>query len=68
LAKKITVEQRLGCSLSTVKRHLRRELRDPTTQPPVPTPPEPMPTVAEVLAAAGVVTSSPLIRRRSEAA
>ena len=50
--------QRLGCSLSTVKRHLRRERRDPTTQPTAH-----KPTVSEVLAAAAVVTSSPLPRR-----
>jgi Transcription factor WhiB len=54
--------QRLGCSLSTVKRHLRRERRDPTTR----TTPH-KPTVSEVLAAAAVVTSSPL-RRRPQAA
>jgi hypothetical protein len=54
--------QRLGCSLSTVKRHLRRERRDPTTRT---TPPKP--TVSEVLAATAVVTSSPL-RRRPQAA
>jgi AraC-like DNA-binding protein len=55
--------QRLGCSLSTVKRHLRRERREPTTETS-----KLEPTVAEVVAAAAVVTRSPLLRRRREAA
>jgi hypothetical protein len=54
--------QRLGCSLSTVKRHLRRERREPTSGT-VPL----KPTVSDVLAAAAVVNSSPP-RRRPQAA
>jgi len=54
--------QRLGCSLSTVKRHLRRERREATSRT-VPS----KPTVAEVLAAAAEVQSS-LPRRRPQAA
>jgi len=55
--------QRLGCSLSTVKRHLRRERREPSTETS-----KLEPTVADVVAAAAVVTRSPLLRRRREAA
>ena len=55
--------QRLGCSLSTVKRHLRRERREPTAHTT-----KPKPTVAEVLAAAATVTSSSTGSRRPQAA
>jgi Transcription factor WhiB len=55
--------QRLGCSLSTVKRHLRRERRQPTARTSAQ-----KPAVAEVLAAAAVVTGSPLIHRGPQAA
>ena len=53
-----TLAQRLGCSLSTVKRHLRRERRQPSARTAAP-----KPTVAEVVAVAAVVTGSPLVRR-----
>ena len=55
--------QRLGCSLSTVKRHLRRERREPTTRTD-----QPKPTVADVLAAAAIVSSSSILSRRPHAA
>jgi Transcription factor WhiB len=45
--------QRLGCSLSTIKRHLRRERREPT-----PRIAPARPTVAEVRAAAAAVNDS----------
>ena len=56
--------QRLGCSLSTVKRHLRRERREPSQGTAVAA----KPTVEEVLAAAAVVTGSPVVPRRPQAA
>jgi hypothetical protein len=55
---------RLGCSLSTVKRHLRRERRAPSGSTAVAA----KPTRAEVLAAAAEVTGSPVLPRRSQAA
>ena len=55
---------RLGCSLSTVKRHLRRERRAPCGSAVVAA----KPTSAEVLAAAAEVTGSPVAPRRSQAA
>jgi hypothetical protein len=55
--------QRLGCSLSTVKRHLRRERREPSTRTD-----QPKPKVADVLAAAATVTSSSTPSRRPQAA
>jgi hypothetical protein len=56
--------QRLGCSLSTVKRHLRRERRQPSARDAAP-----KPTVAEVVVAvAAIVSGSPLVRRRPRAA
>jgi Transcription factor WhiB len=55
--------QRLGCSLSTVKRHLRRERRQPAAR----TAP-PRPSVAEVVAVAAIVTGSPLVSRGPQAA
>jgi hypothetical protein len=58
-----TLAQRLGCSLSTVKRHLRRERRQPSARAAAP-----KPTVAEVVAVAAIVTGSPLVRRRPRAA
>ena len=58
-----TLAQRLGCSLSTVKRHLRRERRKPTERTATS-----KPTVAEVLTATAVVTGSSLVRRRPRAA
>jgi hypothetical protein len=58
-----TLAQRLGCSLSTVKRHLRRERRAPAT----PSPAEKL-TIAAVLGAAASVTGSPLVRREPRAA
>jgi hypothetical protein len=45
--------QRLGCSLSTVKRHLRRERREPTARAAAH-----KPTIAEVLAATAAVYHS----------
>ena len=58
-----TLAQRLGCSLSTVKRHLRRERREPVTRTAAP-----KPTIAEVLAVATIVTGSPLLARGRQAA
>jgi Transcription factor WhiB len=58
-----TLAQRLGCSLSTVKRHLRRERRAPATPSSAQ-----KPTIAAVLAAAAGVTGSPLARRGPQAA
>jgi hypothetical protein len=55
---------RLGCSLSTVKRHLRRERREPSGRTAVAT----KPSVDEVLAAAAIVTGTPPVRRSSQAA
>ena len=55
---------RLGCSLSTVKRHLRRERREPSGGTAVAA----KPTIAEVLAAAAEVTGSPVVPRRPQAA
>lgn len=52
---------RLGCSLSTVKRHLRQERVTPTLRAPS----APVPTLAQVLAAAADVTDSPTSRRRA---
>jgi hypothetical protein len=54
---------RLGCSLSTVKRHLRRERREPSGRTGAVT----KPSVDEVLAAAGVTGTAP-VRRSSQAA
>jgi Transcription factor WhiB len=56
--------QRLGCSLSTVKRHLRRERREPSAETVTPT----QPTVNEVLTAAAVVVGTPSAPSRPEAA
>jgi Transcription factor WhiB len=50
-----TLAHRLGCSLSTVKRHLRRERRNPTVRRDEP----PKPSVSAVLAAAAAVTDRP---------
>ena len=47
-----TIARRLGCSLSTVKRHLRRERRNPGVRREEP----PKPSVSAVLAAAAAVT------------
>ena len=47
-----TLAHRLGCSLSTGKRHLRRERRTPSARRAAP----PKPTMAAVLAAAAAVT------------
>lgn len=47
-----TLAHRLGCSLSTVKRHLRRERRTPSVRRAA----APRPTVGEVLAVAAIVT------------
>jgi hypothetical protein len=58
-----TLAQRLGCSLSTVKRHLRRERRQAAAR----TAPQ-RPSVAEVVAVAAIVTGSPLARRGRQAA
>jgi DNA-binding CsgD family transcriptional regulator len=55
--------QRLGCSLSTVKRHLRSERREPTARTT-----KPKPSVTDVLAAAATVTSSSTLSRRPQAA
>jgi hypothetical protein len=46
-----------------VKRHLRRERRQPSARDAAP-----KPTVAEVVAVAAIVTGSPLVRRRPRAA
>jgi hypothetical protein len=46
-----TLAHRLGCSLSTVKRHLRRERRTPSVRPA----PSPRPSRARVLAVAAEV-------------
>jgi hypothetical protein len=56
--------QRLGCSLSTVKRHLRRERREPSGRTDAVT----RPSVDEVLAAAAGVTGAAPVRRSSLAA
>lgn len=53
-----TLAQRLGCSLSTVKRHLRAERRSPAPA----TVARPAPTVAQVVAAAAEVTQTPAVR------
>jgi hypothetical protein len=58
-----TLAQRLGCSLSTVKRHLRRERRQSSARTAAP-----KRTVAEVIAVAAIVTGSPLARRGPQAA
>jgi hypothetical protein len=58
-----TLALRLGCSLSTVKRHLRRERREPVVRAP-----SAKPTVPEVLAAAAVVTGSALLGGGPQAA
>ena len=50
-----TLAHRLGCSLSTVKRHLRRERRTPTVRRDEPS----KPSVPAVLAAAATVTNWP---------
>jgi Transcription factor WhiB len=55
---------RLGCSLSTVNRHLRRERREPSGR----TAATAKPSVHEVLAAAAIVTGTPPVRRSSRAA
>ena len=54
--------RRLGCSLSTVKRHMRKERRSPSVRRAEPV----KPTLAAVLAAAADVAGSPL--RRPQAA
>jgi hypothetical protein len=58
-----TLAQRLGCSLSTVKRHLRRERRAPAARSSAQ-----KPTIAAVVAAAASVTGSPHARRGPQAA
>jgi hypothetical protein len=58
-----TLTQRLGCSLSTVKRHLRRERRQPAARAAAA-----KPRVAEVVAVTAIVTGSPLERRGPQAA
>ena len=50
-----TLAHRLGSSLSTVKRHLRRERRNPTVRRDEP----PKPSMSAVLAAAAAVTNWP---------
>jgi hypothetical protein len=50
-----TLAHRLGCSLSTVKRHLRRERRNPTVRREGPA----KPGLSAVLAAAAAVTNWP---------
>ena len=55
---------RLGCSLSTVKRHLRRERREPSAETVTPM----HPTVNEVLTAAAVVVGTPSAPSRPQAA
>jgi len=55
---------RLGCSLSTVKRHLRRERRERSSGTAVAA----KPTIEEVLGAAAEVTGSPVVSRRPRAA
>jgi Transcription factor WhiB len=55
--------RRLGCSLSTIKRHLRRERRKLASSHSAP-----KPSVAEVVNAAALVTGSPLVRRGPQAA
>ena len=60
-----TLAPRLGCSLSTVKRHLRRERRTPSVRRAE----SPKPTLSEVLAAAEKVTNRPpSSHRRCQAA
>jgi hypothetical protein len=56
--------RRLDCSLSTVKRHLRRERREPSKDKAV----ADKPTVADVLVAAAEVTGSPVVPDRPQAA
>jgi hypothetical protein len=58
-----TLAQRIGCLLSTVKRQLRRERRQPAVRT---TPPRP--SVAEVVAVAALVTGSPNARHGRQAA
>jgi hypothetical protein len=58
-----TLARRLGCSLSTVKRHLRRERRQPAARTAAP-----RPSVTEVVDVAAIVTGSPLARRGRQAA
>ena len=48
-----TLARRLGCSLSTVKRHLRRERRNPTVRRDQP----PKPSLSAVLTATAAVTN-----------
>jgi Transcription factor WhiB len=55
--------QRFGCSLSTIKRHLRRERRRPSAPTAIA-----KPTMAEVLTATAIVTNAPLGHRRPQAA
>ena len=55
---------RLGSSLSTVKRHLRRERREPSAETVTPM----HPTVNEVLTAAAVVVGTPSALSRPQAA
>jgi hypothetical protein len=50
-----TLAHRLGCSLSTVKRHLRRERRMPSVRRADP----PKPSLSQVLAVAAEVTRAP---------
>jgi hypothetical protein len=50
-----TLAHRLGCSLSTVKRHLRRERRTPLVRRAE----SPRPTLSQVIAAAAEVTRRP---------
>jgi hypothetical protein len=53
-----TLAHRLGCSLSTVKRHLRRERRTPSVRRAAP----PKPSLSQVLAVAAEVTRAPRTR------
>jgi Transcription factor WhiB len=59
-----TFAQRLGCSLSTVKRHLRRERREATDATAVAA----RPPSEEMLAAAAEVIGSRVVPRRPQAA
>ena len=54
-----TLARRLGCSLSTVKRHLRQERTAPSVRPSR----RPAPTVTQVLTAAAAVVNPPALRR-----
>jgi hypothetical protein len=59
-----SIAQRLGCSLSTVKRHLRRERAARTTRSGITPIRRSLPTMSQVLAAAAQVISP--LRSRSE--